>query len=83
MTKCTVFTKEKDTSKPIEPVEFKEHFAGNTFVETTGNPEMWNEVILLPKKIRGLDLMLAINYSKGKVIESNLFLGHWNDGVVE
>lgn len=80
MTKCTVFNpeqqKEKEDKKPIEFV---------TYIHSEGVAKVYNNLphdydnIVLIK--RGtLDTMLAYDTDPDLGL---IYLGHWNDGVVE
>jgi hypothetical protein len=88
MTKVIILGQEPKQKKPT-PIEFlyilKSTFQENVseikFTETCQKANHWQEVILLRKNYAcGLDLFFCQNPESMK---RAIFLGHFNDGVVE
>jgi len=84
MTKVTILGQEPKEEKKLKPIEFVKYLNGVAGVN--GDcclPSEWRNIVLLSKDYFkcGHDLMLA--YSFGVNNDACLYLGHFNDGVVE
>ena len=82
MTKVLLFGQEATESKHLKPIEFLKSLDGEfKFYKTSANPSHYNYVMLFESNYggSGVDLILAWDDIGNKII----FLGHWNDGVVQ
>ncbi len=85
MTKTSVFEQEEtEQKKELKPIKFERVVAGFEEEETTDKtypPNNYNKIVLLEiNYYKDLDLMWAYYDEPNKGV---LYLGHWNDGVVE
>lgn len=64
------------------PIVFHKNINTENFKlrESTLLPKDWDNVVYLMPTVNGYDLMLAFDDERGA---RGLFIGHWNDGVVE
>lgn len=82
MTKCTVLKPNESTeSVTLKPIEFTGYLnRGEREVRPPLTmPNEWDNIILIVAGA-GTDVMLAHN---GDPLTGCIYLGHWNDGVVE
>lgn len=84
MTKCFELKdlNQKDTKSDKKCIEFvKELLNGFEFYKAVGKPKGWDNVVLLSSDYEKFDLIWA--YDNNNNNDGLLYLGHWNDGVVE
>ena len=80
-TKVTILGQEPE-SKKLKPIEFIYHINTETGnLETPSRPSSWENIKLISKKTEGLDIMIA--WDDGDSSKHCLFLGRFNDGIVE
>lgn len=77
----TQSTKQEKTSK--KPIEFCKSVSKTGYIlKTVINPKQWGNVILLiQSEDNDYDIMFA--FDNNAKYEGVVYLGHWNDGVVE
>lgn len=84
MTICRDLTsndQEESKKKPIKFVKFISEPTTSTVDTPVTDPSDWDYIDLIKREWHGYDVMHAWNKNKpGKGI---LYLGYWNDGVVE
>ena len=85
MTKVTVLGQEPKEEKKLKPIEFKEQCNYNEWHHVQFKPKEFAYIELISKSFVdkndiNLDLMFAYD---GRRSDGMLFLGHFNDGVVE
>lgn len=80
-TLVTILGQEPKKSKK-KPIEFIKECTYQNWVEANANPSDWENIELIALDYTdGLDLMFA--YYDDDRSGGNLYLGHFNDGVVE
>lgn len=80
MTKVTVFGQEEGKGKEKKPIEFVHYLNDLGLHNTTHKPSLYTDVCLLGEAaFSSLDLIMAWNNQGDKF----LYIGHWNDGVVD
>ena len=91
MTKVTILGSESKESKKLKPIEFVRYynikmneFRSNDH-ENRLNPKDYKNIELISKGYddQDLDLFFAYNEDRNEWKNTNLYLGHFNDGVVE
>lgn len=82
MTKVTILGEQpQETKKPIEFVAEITSEISLVDIVSTQHPKNWENITLIQRKFsNGLDLMFA--YDEKRKYRA-LFLGHFNDGIVE
>lgn len=91
MTKVTILGQEPKEEKKLKEIEFikvlKANDSGNLCVQSPNGKLKWANIILICKNYHesGYDLMFGWNSENSltKGFGCTLFLGHFNDGVVE
>lgn len=81
MTKVSVFGQQPTETKELKKIEFVHFFNGAELVSPVFEPDLFENIVLLRKsyKSSNLDLIYAYNENESG---GNIYLGHWNDGVV-
>jgi hypothetical protein len=81
MTKVIILG-EQPEKKELKPIEFKLQFTDNKApCSPTHTPNQWENVELISKRYAdGLDLMYAYDNNRN---DGRVYLGHFNDGVIE
>lgn len=82
-TKVIVLGQEPKEEKKLKPIEFKQVLLATKFMfkDTDAKPNEYENVELICKRYDGkMDLMFTYFNDRD---EGVLFLGHFNDGVVE
>jgi len=81
-TKVTILGEANTEQKKLKPIEFVKTLNGNhSFIDATFSPSKWDNIELIQRKFYDFDLMFA--YSIDGRDNGLLYLGHFNDGVVE
>lgn len=82
-TKVTILGQEPEEKK-LKPIEFKYYLHGLKMVEISyeQKPPFWDNIVLLRKNYDHSELDLMYAYKEEQYYRC-LFLGHFNDGIVE
>lgn len=85
MTKVTVFGQEDSKKEEKKAIELTYYIDTNAGKVSTIRAECCNfdNVCLLGKERHSLDYELIMAWNDNYPLEKALYLGHWNDGVVE
>ena len=73
--------KEEKKGKPIEFIKFVDESSGETATSNHVKPKDWDNVSLLCKSGDGFDMMFA--WDSDDPDTGCVYLGHWNDGIVD
>jgi hypothetical protein len=83
MTKVRDLTRQECEEKKLKPIEFvKTCTESEDWDKSVTLPKCWNNIDLICKNWRNSNLDLMRAYDEGKN-NGALYLGHFNDGVVE
>lgn len=82
MTKVIILGQEPKEEKKLKPIEFVKSLTSMLNIQNSfSSPKGYNHVELISRKYNSeYDLMFAYDEDRNK---GNLYLGHFNDGVVE
>lgn len=83
MTKCIVLGEENEEQAAKKPIEFVKYLGRYSTIETCvhSSPSSCDNIELIAKNyLPNIDLMFAYDTNRSR---GTLYLGHWNDGVVE
>jgi len=78
MTEIKIIGEEKIKSN-LKPIRFEKYLDNNTLCGVCCNVSSWKDIELI-KKNRGFDLIFAYDDKRSTGL---LYLGQWNDGIVE
>lgn len=81
MTKVSVFGKQPTETKELKKIEFVKFFDGDKIEESSIKPTDFDNVVLIAKQY-SCESKLDLIYAFDKPTSGNIYLGHWNDGVV-
>lgn len=81
MTKVTILGQEPKEEKELKPIQFMKviHEEDLKITTPTCRPNDWDNIELIGRG-KGYDIMYAYDHDRNK---GRIFLGHFNDGVVE
>ena len=72
--------------KAPKPIEFVKlvilYDKESSYTNPSVHPSAWENIILLRPKSNACSYDLMIAFDDNDMINSKLYLGHWNDGVV-
>lgn len=80
MTKVTILGQEPNKAKELKPIEFIKYInIDESFSDATTKPSRWKNIELVCRYTM-FDIMFAYDDDRDR---GTLYLGHFNDGVVE
>jgi len=83
MTKTSVFGQEAEPKKEKKQIIFVKELSDNEIKRVPAEPAHWNHVMLLRKSDHNMCYDIMYAYDTGRENGGLIYLGYWNDGVVD